>query len=80
MFHQWPYTLVRLPCYYWAVITSGGDHGHMIYTLYCYITYDTVRRWGLKGQVAPSRQRWAWVPDGPRLLLCGGATGQVETA
>ena len=21
----------------------------------------------------------AWVPDGPRLLLCGGATGQVET-
>ena len=54
--------------YYWAVITSGGDHGHILYTLHSYITGDTVWRWGLKGQVVPHRQWWASVPDSPLMV------------
>ena len=34
VFHQWPYTLVRLPCYSIGPWSLGCDHGYILHTLY----------------------------------------------
>ena len=68
--------------YYWAVITSGGDHGHILYTLY--MIHVVTKVGPARGAPASdSRELEAertFVPTALWVDLCGGATGQVETA
>ena len=63
--------------YYRAVITLGDDHG---YTLHYYTIYDGLclgrglgDRWYHPGSDGPG------FPTAPRVIHCGGTTGQAET-
>ena len=72
--------------YYRVVITSGVDHGYILYILHM---IHVVTKVGSGHRVPASDSDvgaegaggsiQVVVPDDPRLLICGGAAGQVET-
>ena len=75
--------------YYRAVITRGVITGIYLHTYY--MIHVVTKVGSARGVPASDSDEGAertggsipvelaWVPDGPLLLLCGGATGQVET-